>query len=286
MGKRELVRDMVVATRERLRSDGWNVGIDDAREDGRKGKSISVKIRVHGDLRHTVDFLETLVPSREGRLIDFLTIHPRTRATPSTQPINLEALGLLTDILSDRVPILVSGDVFALSQLPYRSPSLRASLRPPSPAERDGRGENGGDDDRDSVQQQEQSRASSHPPPPPADDGSIVEIPKLAGLMSARALLANPALFAGHDTCPWEAVERFMANVARAPLPLRLTLHHLSEMCGPGYGRDKTPLLSRKERQALLELTNMCDVIDFLDEKVAVATGRPDGMRRSFDGGG
>jgi tRNA-dihydrouridine synthase 4 len=50
MERRELVRDMVVETRSRLAADGWAVGLDEARDDP-EGKSVSVKIRVHKDLR-------------------------------------------------------------------------------------------------------------------------------------------------------------------------------------------------------------------------------------------
>lgn len=91
------------------------------------------------------------------------------------------------------MPILVSGDVFSLSSLPYTSPYL---------APRDG------------------------------DEGRP-HLPKLRGMMAARALLANPALFAGYERCPWEAVEAFMVRVVRAPLPLKLVLHHC-EFC-PTY---------------------------------------------------
>lgn len=98
--------------------------------------------------------------------------------------------------------------------------------------------------------------------------------------MSARALLCNPALFAGHQTCPWSAVEAFMRNVARAPIPLRLVQHHLSEMCSPGMGADKTSLLDRKERTAMLGLDSMLDVVDFMDEMISLKTGREGGMRR------
>lgn len=51
MDKRELVRDMVVETRERLRQDGWGVLMEEDVENPR-GRSVSVKIRVHDDLRH------------------------------------------------------------------------------------------------------------------------------------------------------------------------------------------------------------------------------------------
>lgn len=50
MNQRELVRDMVVETRNRLAREGWAVGLDKDMENP-KGRSVSVKIRVHDDLR-------------------------------------------------------------------------------------------------------------------------------------------------------------------------------------------------------------------------------------------
>ncbi|KAK3694704.1 hypothetical protein B0T22DRAFT_416962 [Podospora appendiculata] len=233
MEQRELVRDMVIETRERLRQDGWAVG-KEKDMDSPKGKSVSVKIRVHKDLRKTMDFITTVLGPAQDRHIDFLTIHPRTRSTPSSTPINVEALELLTSTFGDQVPILVSGDVFTLNSLPFTSPLLNPST-PSTPSSND-------------------------------NNPSLLQIPKLAGLMSARAILANPALYAGYDACPWEAVETFMNNVARCPLPFKLVQHHLSEMCGPGMGPNKTALLTKQERNAMLACTNMVDLIDFLDQ--------------------
>ncbi|KAK3987062.1 tRNA-dihydrouridine synthase [Cladorrhinum sp. PSN332] len=229
MEKRELVRDMVIATREQLRQDGWDVGLDKDMNSS-KGRSVSVKIRVHKDLRKTIDFVTTVLGDPNSRNIDFLTIHPRTRQTPSSVPINLEALELLTAKFGDQVPILLSGDVFALNALPFSSPLLDPTLFPPPTA-------------------------------------PLLKIPKLGGLMSARAQLCNPALYAGYDACPWEAVETFMNNSARAPLPFKLTLHHVSEMCAPGMGPNKNALLNKQERSMLMQCSNMLELIDFLDEK-------------------
>lgn len=61
---------------------------------------------------------------------------------------------------------------------------------------------------------------------PRDDDEGRPHLPKLRGIMSARALLANPALFAGYEACPQEAVELFLNKVVRAPLPLKLVQHH------------------------------------------------------------
>jgi tRNA-dihydrouridine synthase 4 len=87
--------------------------------------------------------------------------------------------------------------------------------------------------------------------------------------MSARALLSNPALFAGYESCPWEAVERFMGYVVRAPIPFKLVVHHLGEMCGnsgpEGGSGVSGALLSKKERAELVGCENMLELMDWLD---------------------
>ena len=155
--------------------------------------------------RKTIDFIDTVLGDAHNRNIDFLTIHPRTRNTPSTAPINLESLELLTSKYGDQVPILVSGDVFSLKSLTYSSPYLL----------------------------------------PASVDESKPHLPKLAGLMSARALMSNPALFAGHETCPWEAVELFMNKVAKAPLPFKLVQHHCTFSRGSLLSADLSARLAR-----------------------------------------
>ena len=51
MNQRELARDMIVETRRRLGEEGWGVGLEKDMESSR-GRSVSVKIRVHDDLRY------------------------------------------------------------------------------------------------------------------------------------------------------------------------------------------------------------------------------------------
>ncbi|KAK0657432.1 hypothetical protein B0T16DRAFT_60237 [Cercophora newfieldiana] len=237
MEKRELVRSMVIETRAALSAAGYSVA-KEASISSPLGRSISVKIRVHKDLRKTMDFITTVLGPAQDRDIDFLTIHPRTRHTPSSTPIDVEALEILTSTFGDQVPILVSGDVFTLNSLPYTS-DLLPSEKPDLPA-----------------------------------------LLKLAGLMSARAILANPALYAGYEACPWEAVDTFLNNAVRCPLPFKLVLHHVSEMCAPGLGPNKKVLLSRKERGELMGCGNMLELIDFLDGKRGEWGVRRDGKGR------
>ncbi|PHH65475.1 hypothetical protein CDD81_2255 [Ophiocordyceps australis] len=248
MSRRELVRDMVMETRARLVRDGWLVGFDDSQVASPLGRSVSVKIRLHSDLRRTIDFVDTLVGlggSRGQRLVDWITIHPRTRNTPSSVPIDTEALQLLTSRYAATLPILLSGDVFDLADLPI-VPHHASSTAPD---------------------------AATTAAPKPSNTG-------LAGFMSARGLLANPALFAGHSSCPWLALETFMCNAARSPLPFKLLLHHVVQMCAPGMGADKTALLPKRDRASLVKIDNMLHLVDFLDQKCDELTGRQGGLRR------
>ncbi|KAL1841633.1 hypothetical protein VTJ49DRAFT_6810 [Mycothermus thermophilus] len=245
MERRELVRDMVVETRDQLRRDGWAVG-KDSDMDHPKGRSVSVKIRVHKDIRKTIDFITTVLGPEQDRNIDFLTIHPRTRQTPSSIPINLEALEVLTSTFGDKVPIILSGDVFAMDALPFTSPLLPTSTITINT------------DPKHTTTTTTTTTTNDNPliiTPP-----LLKHLPKLRGLMSARALLRNPALYSGHSTCPWAAVQDFLYFAARAPLPHKLLLHHVAEMCSPGMGPDKRALLTKAERAELWTCGNMLDL--------------------------
>jgi tRNA-dihydrouridine synthase 4 len=201
MNQRELVADMVTAAKAALEREGW------------KGKStVSVKIRVHKDLRQTVDFVQTV--QRAGA--DFITIHGRTRGQRSSEPVNLEAIKLVAEHIN--VPTLANGDVTTLK--------------------------------------------AAH---------DIASVTGVDGVMSARSLLENPALFKGYNSCPWEAVEKFMNYVIKAPIPFKLVVHHLGEMCGSGGHGDggkygiSGALLTKPQRAELVACKSMLEVMDFLD---------------------
>ncbi|QSZ28945.1 hypothetical protein DSL72_003452 [Monilinia vaccinii-corymbosi] len=197
MHKRELVAEMVKEAKSALKREGY---------EGKK--TVSVKIRIHKDLRETIDFIQTV----QDAGVDFLTIHGRMRSTPSSHPVNLDAIKTLVSHAT--VPTLSNGDVFTLSD------------------------------------------AAHH-----------VAHTGVNGVMSARGLLENPALFAGYAHTPWEAVEVFMNRVVRQPIPFKLVIHHLSEMCGADRTQNGAGngLLGKEERMRLMACVDMGDVIDFLD---------------------
>jgi tRNA-dihydrouridine synthase 4 len=210
---------------------------------------LTCSVLIHNEHSKTTDFIDSVLGHPQSRNIDFLTIHPRTRSTPSTEPINLDALSLLVERYGSTLPILVSGDVFDLRALPYTS-----NLSPiPALTDEDG-----------------------HPSPSfasPVPSEPLPQIPQLAGLMAARGLLANPALFAGAPRCPWAAVAAFLRRAVRAPLPFKLALHHVGEMCGPGCGPDRAALLKRRDRSALMACRDMCELIDFVEERMPPEEG-------------
>ncbi|KZF19777.1 tRNA-dihydrouridine synthase [Xylona heveae TC161] len=184
MHEKENVYEMVKAVKERCGRDFC----------------VSVKIRVHADLRETVDFVKTVQEAG----VDYFGCHGRRRSQKSSEPVNLDAIKLVKE--NTRVPVVANGDAFSM-----------------------------------------------------ADVSRIAEKTGVDGVMSARGLLANPALFAGYDVTPWSAVERFMNYAVRYPIPFKLVLHHLSEMT--------VKLIGKKEKQEMLAAEDMLSLIDWLDDR-------------------
>lgn len=211
MSNRSLVADIVSSAKSALALE--DLACKSHGNGTHTGKTVSVKIRVHKDLRETVDFVRTV----QDAGVDFITIHGRTKRQRSSEPVDIEAIKLVAEHC--RVPVIANGDVTSLTAAK-----------------------------------------------------SIVDQTDVQGVMSSRALLSNPALYAGHETCPWEAVESFMSYVVQAPLPFKLVLHHLSEMTADGgfanedgEGGTKA-LFTRKQRADMLDCDNMLALIDYLDE--------------------
>ncbi|RLV90836.1 tRNA-dihydrouridine [Spathaspora sp. JA1] len=77
------------------------------------------------------------------------------------------------------------------------------------------------------------------------------------GVMSARGVLRNPALFAGYDKCTWGAIEMFMHLSVAYGLPFRVTQHHFSEML--------EDIIPRQYVKEMNETSCMIDLIDWFD---------------------
>lgn len=86
------------------------------------------------------------------------------------------------------------------------------------------------------------------------------------GVMSARPLQENPALFAGFESTPRECVERFVRFAVRDGLRFELVVRHLVDMMGG--------LASKKERAQIMGCTDLIELIDWLEEKGFIGPSR------------
>ena len=88
--------------------------------------------------------------------------------------------------------------------------------------------------------------------------GEIGERTRVNGVMTARALLENPALFAGHERTPWECVDRFVQYSLEYGTQSAIFHHHLAKMTAS--------ILAPAEHRVLSSLTNASvpAILDFL----------------------
>jgi hypothetical protein len=54
----------------------------------------------------------------------------------------------------------------------------------------------------------------------------------MVGVMSARGLLENPALYAGYETTPWGCIERYVNYALEYSSNCHIFQHHLADMTG------------------------------------------------------
>ncbi|KAJ3203187.1 tRNA-dihydrouridine(20a/20b) synthase [NAD(P)+]-like protein [Entophlyctis luteolus] len=100
MEQPELVASMVRTVKDRILSSGVKLA------DGVSSPSTSIKIRLHDDVRRTIDF----VKMAEHAGVDWITVHGRTRRQRNTEKVNLD--GIKTVKEHSHVPIFANGDIF------------------------------------------------------------------------------------------------------------------------------------------------------------------------------
>eukprot|EP00095_Tigriopus_kingsejongensis_P005947 maker-scaffold316_size209483-snap-gene-1.39 protein:Tk05947 transcript:maker-scaffold316_size209483-snap-gene-1.39-mRNA-1 annotation:"trna-dihydrouridine(20a 20b) synthase" len=135
------------------------------------GLPVSVKIRLHADVRRSVDFSRQI----EAAGAAFITVHGRTR-DQRAQPVNLPAVAQIKSAL--RVPVIANGDIRTLDE----AQSVRAATG-------------------------------------------------VDGVMAARGILANPAMFLGHPHTPTQCVEDWIRIALGVGTPFPCFHHHLAYMC-------------------------------------------------------
>lgn len=173
-----------------------------AKERLHPSRSVSVKIRIHKDLKQTFAWVQAV----EAAGVDFITIHGRTRSQRSSTAPDYEAIKMLKELV--RVPVLANGDVYSID-----------------------------------------------------DAASIVGNTNVDGIMAARGILENPALFAGHVITPVDCIRRFLAYVVRYPIPFPLVLHHFSEITA------RMPGMTKADRKLLMGCRDLIDLIDYTEDK-------------------
>ncbi|PJF19064.1 tRNA-dihydrouridine synthase [Paramicrosporidium saccamoebae] len=92
------------------------------------------------------------------------------------------------------------------------------------------------------------------------DTKEIAQCTGADGVMSARGILENPALFSGSAKTPWECVDRFCELSVQYGSASSIFHHHLSKMTAS--------VLSSGDHRVLNSLANACipSMIDFLEQ--------------------
>ncbi|KAK3544247.1 hypothetical protein QTP86_008707 [Hemibagrus guttatus] len=155
MNKPQVVRDMVRHVRNQVDKPNY---------------AVSVKIRIHKDVRKTVD----LCQKAEAAGVSWITVHGRT-ADERHQPVHYDVIKVIKESL--RIPVIANGDIKN-----------------------------------------------------PGDVEAVCELTGVDGVMSARGLLANPALFAGYQHTPLECLWDWVNIALEQGTPFTCFHHHLIYM--------------------------------------------------------
>ncbi|KAK3579343.1 hypothetical protein CHS0354_029635 [Potamilus streckersoni] len=181
--KPELIKDMVQQVKSRVCRENFTV---------------SIKIRIHDDLRDTVNMCQMV----EKAGVSWIAVHGRTKEQRS-QPVNWEAIKLVKENV--RVPVIANGDLMSI---------------------------------QDVFDMQNKTG--------------------VAGVMAARGMLQNPAMYAGHDETPLECVSDWLSLSMSSGTPFQLFHHHLMYML--------EKVMSKAERRIFNTLSSTAAVLDYLQE--------------------
>jgi len=183
----QLLKDMVLQTRNRISDEEF---------------SISVKIRILGDLRRTVDLCQQV----EQAGLSWISVHGRTK-DQRNEPVNLEAIRVIKESL--RIPVVANGDVKSLQHL-----------------------------------------------------DKTAELTGADGVMVARGILENPALFAGYDRTPAKCVADWLEISGEQDIHFTAFHRHLMQMC--------EKILCKSQRRTFNAFTNKQEVISYLSEHLSL----------------
>ncbi|XP_048742778.2 tRNA-dihydrouridine(20a/20b) synthase [NAD(P)+]-like isoform X1 [Ostrea edulis] len=178
----ELVRDMVNQTRARVCNSDFTV---------------SIKIRIHNDLRETVD----LCQKAEQAGVSWIAVHGRTK-DQRAEPVNKEAIKLIKE--SVHIPVVANGDIRTLQ-----------------------------------------------------DAEDIQGVTKVDGVMAARGILQNPAMYSGFENAPLQCVQDWIDIAMYSGVTYPIFHQHLIFMM--------ERLFCRAERRVFNVLASTSAVLDYLE---------------------
>ena len=94
-----------------------------------------------------------------------------------------------------------------------------------------------------------------------ADAERIQKQTGVNGIMSARGLLENPGLFAGHEKATWEVLDRYIKHAIDYGTVTAVFQHHVQHIT-------ENALLTKAQQRILNALTNSSipAIVDYLDE--------------------
>lgn len=98
-----------------------------------------------------------------------------------------------------------------------------------------------------------------------SDVNNIAALTEADGVMAARGILENPAMFAGYDLTTPECLLAFIDWAIRCPVPFPVVLHHASEMSA------RMPDMDKKAKKALQECQDLLDLLDFAESRWGLA---------------
>ncbi|KAM6213011.1 tRNA-dihydrouridine(20a/20b) synthase [NAD(P)+]-like isoform 2-T3 [Sarcoramphus papa] len=187
INKPELVRDMVRHVRNQIDNPRF---------------SVSIKIRIHEDLKRTVD----LCQKAEATGVSWITVHGRS-VEERHQPVHYDAIKIIKQSMS--IPIVANGDIKTLK-----------------------------------------------------DAENVHHLTGADGIMVARGLLANPAMFAGYEETPLKCIQDWVDIALEHGTPFTCFHHHLMYMM--------ERITSKQEKKVFNVLSSTSAVLDYLNDHYGV----------------
>jgi len=192
----------------------------------RQSKAVT-NLPVSVKIRINSDIRKTLelVRQAESAGVSWITVHGRTTRQRSSTPPDLEAIKTIKEHAT--VPIVANGDIFTLQ-------------------------------DAENMKNFTKANGKNLQKAKPIN----MLIPLKLGVMSARGLLENPALFAGYETTPIECVQDFVDYSLTLGTTLAIFHHHVGTMI--------EKFIHAQDKKIFWSLNGIPAILHFLEDRLGV----------------